>query len=77
MINYKIVKAPDFLPEHLAYIEKFKSVIELISSKSNEIMGLKDVRSNHLVGSDFYAKIVGLQNAQDVIADTTAPDNRV
>ncbi|MDQ5922074.1 MAG: hypothetical protein QG673_2133 [Pseudomonadota bacterium] len=64
----KIVTPEQFTPEHLVYLNDFKKSLETISAQSNIIFGAKDVNSKHITATNAYAKIVGLNNGNDVSA---------
>lgn len=49
------------------FIQKVKNSIELLTSQTNIIMGIKDLKSIYLHCSPEFAKIVGLKKHQDVI----------
>jgi hypothetical protein len=70
METYKIVKPAEYLPEHSNFIENFKYSIQLLSTQTNNIIGLKDVDSKHIISTNAYAKIVALKNGIEV-ADRT------
>jgi hypothetical protein len=66
MDNYSIVLPENFSAEHKDYIEKFKNSIEMISAKTDIILGVKDVNSRHIISTNQYASIVGLKSGNDV-----------
>ncbi len=66
METYKLLEPADFLPEHLAFIEKAKSSIQFLSEQSNDMLGIKDINSQHIISTDAYAKIVALKKGNEV-----------
>lgn len=66
--SYKIVLPNDMTEEHIDFINDYKNSIYKISKQFDIILGAKDANSRHIISTDSYAKIVGL-NAGDDVAD--------
>lgn len=63
---YKLVKPNDFTKDHLEYIDDFKKMIRMLSDTTDTIMGAKDIESRHIIATKSFAKIVGLNECDDV-----------
>lgn len=66
MNNYKIVAPQNYHLEDINFIEKFKETINILSSQTNLIFGIKDIYSKHIISTNAYANIVGLKEGKDV-----------
>jgi len=63
---YRLVLPTEFTKSHLDYIEKFKSMIQMLSETTDTLMGAKDIESRHIISTSSHARIVGLDKCGDV-----------
>lgn len=63
---YKLVLPTAFTKDQTDYIEKFKSMIRVLSETTDALMGAKDIESRHIISTTSHAKIVGLDKCGDV-----------
>lgn len=68
MLNkkYKLLHPKDFTQEHTSFIAKFIDSTSLLSDQSGIIFGAKDIESRHIISTDSYAKLVGLDYGKNV-----------
>jgi hypothetical protein len=62
----QLVQPVDYTPAQQKYIQAFEKSVLLISQTSNIIMGAKDVNSRHIIATDAYSRIIGLQHGIEV-----------
>ncbi len=61
------VSPAEFSPEQSAFLNRFTQSLHLISDQAeNIILGVKDIHSRHLVGTDATAKILALTHGMDL-----------
>ena len=65
-MSYSLVEPEHFTEEQQSFVERFSRTVEVASSGSGVIAGVKDIRSRHLTATDPYGKIVGLPRGKDV-----------
>ena len=65
-LNYTLVAPENFSTEHKRQIENIKKAIGILSSQTCLILGAKDIHSRHLIATDSYAHLVGLQNGTEI-----------
>lgn len=66
-MEYKLVAPENYTAAQKMFVDDFKESIVSISKKDNIIMGAKDIYSQHLISTDAYAKIVGLNQGLEVM----------
>ena len=64
---YSLVSVCQFTEEQKLYIEELKRNISFISSQTNMVFGAKDINSRHILSTNAYAQLVGLEIGEEVV----------
>ncbi|CAB3769234.1 helix-turn-helix transcriptional regulator [Paraburkholderia humisilvae] len=62
----KLVSQENFSSSQKRFIESVKDSVNFISSQTDLVLGIKDIRSRHVIATDAYARLVGLLHGTDV-----------
>jgi hypothetical protein len=63
---YSLVPSSELTDEHKLHIDELKRNISFISFQTNVIFGAKYIDSWHIISTDAYAKLVGLNTGEEV-----------
>lgn len=72
MNNYNLVLPEQYSSEQMKFIESVSQSIQLLSSQLHLTFSAKDIQSRHIISTDTYARIVGLNSASEVIGKLDA-----
>src|SRR5262249_43364878 len=65
-MSYRLVAPAQFTEQQKQYVEKFAASTWSLSTRSNVILGAKSIDSRHFISTDAYARIVGLNEGDEV-----------
>ncbi|AUR51875.1 hypothetical protein [Aquella oligotrophica] len=72
MNNYNLVLPEEYSSAHLDFIESVSQSMQLLSSQLHLIFSAKDIQSRHIISTDTYAHIVGVNSVSEVIGKLDA-----